>query len=165
MTLSAERSICHNGAEDLDHVLRRFRLARELWEKVLNADALQRFLVSPFDEWLKANLTVKPRTMSFPCVWSMRFSIFCWLLWKTHCCTIFGGDQVTRESGFDRGKRLIEECERVYNPERGKEKPLMAALGHSLTRDGLMFVVPPATVALMVEEEQAHWDGAGDRFQ
>ncbi|KAK9024440.1 hypothetical protein V6N11_004602 [Hibiscus sabdariffa] len=39
----------------------------------------------------------------------------------------------------------------------------MAALGHSLTRDGLMFVVPPATVALMVEEEQAHWDGAGDR--
>ncbi|KAK8607504.1 hypothetical protein V6N13_053237 [Hibiscus sabdariffa] len=39
----------------------------------------------------------------------------------------------------------------------------LAALGHSLTRARSMFAIPPGSVAVMVEEEQACWEEPGDQ--
>ncbi|KAK8492715.1 hypothetical protein V6N11_004311 [Hibiscus sabdariffa] len=134
-------------------------------------------MVSPFDEWFKANLRVKPRSMTPPFDWSMRFSIYCWLLWKTRCCVILGGDQITRRDIVDKGKRLIEEYERVYYPDRGKEKPLLGVTSHwngppsgwfkgnvDVT-DGMVFAMPSATVATMMEEEQVYWEESEGRIR
>ncbi|KAK9027963.1 hypothetical protein V6N11_067780 [Hibiscus sabdariffa] len=46
----------------------------------------------------------------------MRFSIFCWLLWKARCSEILGDNRAACESLLVRGQQLIDECERVFAP-------------------------------------------------
>ncbi|KAK8617152.1 hypothetical protein V6N13_117119 [Hibiscus sabdariffa] len=97
LTLSDECSTFHNGAEDIDHVLRFCSKARELWVKLLEPNSLDHFFTSPFDDWLKENLRFKSH-LTIPSFWCMRISIFCWLLWKARCCEVLGEDQAMCES-------------------------------------------------------------------
>ncbi|KAK8560390.1 hypothetical protein V6N13_082833 [Hibiscus sabdariffa] len=42
--------------------------------------------------------------------WGMRFSIWCWLLWKLRCCIVLDDEFSEREGVLDIGYRLIVEC-------------------------------------------------------
>ncbi|KAK8568908.1 hypothetical protein V6N12_007443 [Hibiscus sabdariffa] len=48
--------LCQAGQEDIDHVLRFYDRARELWASVLPSEAMVRFFTLQFDEWLHENL-------------------------------------------------------------------------------------------------------------
>ncbi|KAK8624170.1 hypothetical protein V6N13_065523 [Hibiscus sabdariffa] len=80
------------------------RGAHDLWAKLVKLDALNRFFTSPFDDWLKENIRVKSHPASTTVDWSVRFSIFCWLLWKARCSEILGDRRSARESIFVRGQ-------------------------------------------------------------
>ncbi|KAK9024491.1 hypothetical protein V6N11_004651 [Hibiscus sabdariffa] len=45
----------------------------------------------------------------------MRFSIFCWLLWKNRCSALFDTEHYVREGILDKGDRLILECNKVFS--------------------------------------------------
>ncbi|KAK8621749.1 hypothetical protein V6N13_081182 [Hibiscus sabdariffa] len=46
--------------------------------------------------------------------WGVHFSIWCWLLWKLRCCRILDEEFLEREGIFEKGCRLIAECEHSF---------------------------------------------------
>ncbi|KAK8981341.1 hypothetical protein V6N11_060013 [Hibiscus sabdariffa] len=46
--------------------------------------------------------------------WGMKFSIWCWLLWKECCSMVLDEEYSERDGVCDKGRRLIAECERTY---------------------------------------------------
>ncbi|KAK9028711.1 hypothetical protein V6N11_025860 [Hibiscus sabdariffa] len=102
------------GLEDIDHVLRFCSRARDHWMVVLSVEAADRFFSMPFDVWLQDNLHGSSGGKTSNEDWSMRFSIYCWLLWKRRCSMIFDPDYIDRESVLDKGSKLILECETVF---------------------------------------------------
>ncbi|KAK9042360.1 hypothetical protein V6N11_017437 [Hibiscus sabdariffa] len=111
-------SLCHGGPEDINHVLRFCTKACELWKCVLGQEVANKFDALPFEAWLHGNINGSLVANAERGQWGMRFSIFCWLLWKLRCSMILDGEYVERESVLDRGTRFIMECKAVYSPLR-----------------------------------------------
>ncbi|KAK8600434.1 hypothetical protein V6N13_059785 [Hibiscus sabdariffa] len=44
----------------------------------------------PFDTWLLQCFKHIPGIGVGDDVWHTRFAVICWLIWKTHCATVFG---------------------------------------------------------------------------
>ncbi|KAK9008795.1 hypothetical protein V6N11_080273 [Hibiscus sabdariffa] len=103
-------SLCHGGPKDIDHVLRFCTKACELWRCVLGQE-----VANNFDEWLHGNITRSLVANVERGEWGMRFSVFCWLLWKRRCSMVLDGDFVERESVLDRGNHFILECKAAYS--------------------------------------------------
>ncbi|KAK8534756.1 hypothetical protein V6N12_057400 [Hibiscus sabdariffa] len=66
-------------------------------------------------------LVMRISTISFGSVstgsrmaWGVHFSIWCWLLWKLRCCRILDEEFLEREGIFEKGCRLIAECEHSF---------------------------------------------------
>ncbi|KAK8487679.1 hypothetical protein V6N11_012734 [Hibiscus sabdariffa] len=133
---------------------------------VLSVEAADRFFAMPFDVWLQDNLHGSSGGMTSNEDWSMRFSICCWLLWKQRCSMIFDTDYIDRESVLDRGSRLILECETVLvssrltpnHVSRDEEHWEGPAQGRSQSIKGVVYVMPPSTVAMCIEEEEHWWE-------
>ncbi|KAK8669638.1 hypothetical protein V6N13_107063 [Hibiscus sabdariffa] len=187
LSLSDKCSICINGVEDIEHVLRKCTKAHELWFNILEPDILDTFLSTPFDDWMVDNLRYSSNWDNLEFDWSIRFSIFCWLLWKTRCCELFDLDSVTRESILDRGNRLIAECNQVFSrnkvniirpvrdgnlwkgPGQGWVKvrhvpremngaaDKLAAMGRGYSKEGRLLIAPPDMVVTIVNDEQCRW--------
>ncbi|KAK8994803.1 hypothetical protein V6N11_045872 [Hibiscus sabdariffa] len=114
------KCICHNGAEDIEHVLRKCPKAHELWSKVLCPKVLETFMTTPFDAWLIGNLQYRPHQELPDFDWGMRFSIYCWLLWKTRCCELLDLSYVMRES-------ILDKCNQIFY--RNKVNKVRSAKG------------------------------------
>ncbi|KAL4377256.1 hypothetical protein GQ457_02G034900 [Hibiscus cannabinus] len=56
MTLAEECDICHNGAEDVNHILRESLGAAVTWIKLVRPDRVTKFFSMPFRDWFAANL-------------------------------------------------------------------------------------------------------------
>ncbi|KAK8512435.1 hypothetical protein V6N12_075014 [Hibiscus sabdariffa] len=77
------------------------------WDRV--QEVANQLATLPLDEWLHGNITGSLVAAVGGVDWGMRFSIFCWLLWKVMCSMVLDGDYVERESVFNQGNRLILE--------------------------------------------------------
>ncbi|KAK8976021.1 hypothetical protein V6N11_025520 [Hibiscus sabdariffa] len=103
---SALCPICYLEDEDLDHILRRCLPARNLWNRVVPSDRLAIFLNLPLVTWLRDNLLHRQLNSSFMDGWDCQFAVFCWLLWKDRCTTIFDSESAPTEDILTRGLRL-----------------------------------------------------------
>ncbi|KAK8612743.1 hypothetical protein V6N13_092852 [Hibiscus sabdariffa] len=162
LSLSDVCSICLNGAEDIEHVLRKCPKAHDLWSKVLRPKVLDTFLATPFDAWFLGNLRFRSHQDHPDFDWCMRFSIFCWLLWKTRCCMLLDPSYVMHESILDRGNRLIEDCNKIFSRNKVQHVPRevneiakkLVAMRRGQSKEGRVLLVPPGTVAIIVDDEQ-----------
>ncbi|KAK9020510.1 hypothetical protein V6N11_010533 [Hibiscus sabdariffa] len=89
-----------------------------LWRCVLGQEVVNRFDALPFDVWLHGNITDRLFNGVARDDWSMRFSVYCWLLWKRRCSIVLDTDFIERESVLDWATRFIEDCNIAYNPLR-----------------------------------------------
>ncbi|KAK8991786.1 hypothetical protein V6N11_062778 [Hibiscus sabdariffa] len=103
------------STEDMDHVLRHCDVARSLWCRVLLPDLLEEFMITPFDVWLRQNVSLANVGLLYGDWWSARFVIYCWLLWKDRCSVVLASDRTSREDILPRGNRLLDECVQVSN--------------------------------------------------
>lgn len=85
MTLNANCVFCGDKIEDLEHVLRSCRLAKECWKLILPEGKLDTFFSLPFLHWLNVNL----RQGNNRPEWSTLFGILCWKFWKARNDRIF----------------------------------------------------------------------------
>ncbi|KAK8993366.1 hypothetical protein V6N11_033467 [Hibiscus sabdariffa] len=92
--------------------------ASVLWRSVLGQEVANRFDALPFDVWLHGNITGRLFNGVARDDWSMRFSVYCWLLWKRRCSIVLDTDFIERESVLDWATRFIEDCNIAYNPLR-----------------------------------------------
>ncbi|KAK8638827.1 hypothetical protein V6N13_137236 [Hibiscus sabdariffa] len=76
------------------------------------------FWTAPFNVWLLDNIkrNTSPEQLDFD--WSMRFSIFCWLLWKDRCSAMFDKEYHVCEGILVRVDRLIIECNKVFSDSK-----------------------------------------------
>ncbi|KAL4385217.1 hypothetical protein GQ457_15G009690 [Hibiscus cannabinus] len=88
--------ICGGDREDVAHVLRDCVVAKGLWTK----------------QWLFKNL-FDATFMAIDADWSIRFAIFCWLLWKRRCCLLLDSETGVLGDIYMHGNRMVEECSRV----------------------------------------------------
>ncbi|KAK8651039.1 hypothetical protein V6N13_140657 [Hibiscus sabdariffa] len=176
------KCICHNGAEDIEHVLRKCPKAHELWSKVLCPKVLETFMTTPFDAWLIGNLQYRPHQELPDFDWGMRFSIYCWLLWKTRCCELLDLSYVMRESILDKCNQIFyrNKVNKVRSAkvvhvirsllqqywlvqlrhaprEVNKAADKLVVMGRSQSREWRVFIVLPRMVAMIVDEEQRRW--------
>ncbi|KAK9013697.1 hypothetical protein V6N11_041696 [Hibiscus sabdariffa] len=114
LATSAECPICHDGEEDLDHILRSCPTACELWRRILGPIRFADFCLNPFDVWLMDNLSCTDAWMGGRMEWGACFSVWCWLLWKFRCSRVLDEDFIEREGIYDRGCRLLVECESTF---------------------------------------------------
>ncbi|KAK8584395.1 hypothetical protein V6N12_068639 [Hibiscus sabdariffa] len=114
LATSAECPICHDGEEDLDHILRSCPTACELWRHILGPIRFADFCLNPFDVWLMDNLSCTDAWMCGRMEWGACFSVWCWLLWKFRCSRVLDEDFIEREGIYDRGCRLLVECESTF---------------------------------------------------
>ncbi|KAK8617457.1 hypothetical protein V6N13_080373 [Hibiscus sabdariffa] len=155
-------SICQGASEDIDHVLRFCTRASVLWRSVLGQEVANRFDALPFDVWLHGNITGRLFNGVARDDWSMRFSVYCWLLWKRRCSIVLDTDFIERESVLDWATRFIEDCNIAYNPLRTAptvvQRPVRSWEGPPHGWGGY-FRHPPVEVLALVEAEQRHWEG------
>ncbi|KAK8977930.1 hypothetical protein V6N11_059559 [Hibiscus sabdariffa] len=112
---SDEFGMCHTGLEDIDNVLQFFVKACELWGCVLGQEVVNTFDTLPFKDWLHGNNTGRLVAAVGRKNWGVKFSIFCWLLWKLRCSMVLDGDFVERESVLNQGNCLMLECKAVFS--------------------------------------------------
>lgn len=72
--------ICQNSIEDMEHILRKCKKARNVWNKLDSEDGSQLVDSLSFDEWLRMNLNPKKRDHK-AMDWSMLFAISLWGIW------------------------------------------------------------------------------------
>ncbi|KAL4333427.1 hypothetical protein GQ457_07G010550 [Hibiscus cannabinus] len=120
---SALCPICYLEVEDLDHILRRCLPARNLWTRVVPSDRLSIFLNLPLANWLRDNLLHRQLNSSFTDGWDCQFAVFCWLLSKDRCTTIFDSQNASTEDILTRGLRLAVECNYVFVGAPGQNSP------------------------------------------
>ncbi|KAK8627424.1 hypothetical protein V6N13_135036 [Hibiscus sabdariffa] len=117
--------------------------------------------------------------------WGACFSVWCWLLWKFRCSRVLDEDFIEREGIYDRGCRLLVECESTFGvtvapvremhrrqcwvgPARGWVKlNVDAAVGVSDDRasvggvirgaDGSTFPTPPWGIVHRLDDERQQW--------
>ncbi|KAK8658965.1 hypothetical protein V6N13_029184 [Hibiscus sabdariffa] len=111
-------SLCQDATEDIDHVLRFCTRASTLWRCVLGQEIANGFDALPFDVWLHGNITGRLINEAERADWGMRFSVYCWLLWKRRCSLVLDVDFIERETVLDWSNRIIEDCKAVYSPLR-----------------------------------------------
>ncbi|KAK8485586.1 hypothetical protein V6N11_050458 [Hibiscus sabdariffa] len=102
-----------------------------IWKRIWNLEILQRVCVflwttihqchltnversRPFAIWLGQNLLGQQFQQIYTEGWSCRFAIFCWLLWKERCNTIFEPDRSHREDLLIRVNRLLDGCQHAF---------------------------------------------------
>ncbi|KAK8562211.1 hypothetical protein V6N12_049258 [Hibiscus sabdariffa] len=110
IAISDECALCHGGPEDVNHVFRSCVYARDFWPSVLSPESVPQLFVAPFEDWFHDNINNGMSVGDGRAVWNVRFSIYCWLLWKLRCSKVLDADYVERESILDRGNRLIDTC-------------------------------------------------------
>ncbi|KAK8693145.1 hypothetical protein V6N13_070739 [Hibiscus sabdariffa] len=119
--------ICQGASEDIDHVLRFCTRASTLWRCVLGRDDAHRLDALPFEEWLHGNITGRLVNGVARDEWGMRFSIYCWLLWKRRCSIVLDTEFIERESVLDWATRFIEDCNTAFNPLRTAPRMLQSS--------------------------------------
>ncbi|KAK8560817.1 hypothetical protein V6N13_026252 [Hibiscus sabdariffa] len=67
-----------------------------------------------FEEWLHGNISGRLPAIISRKDWGMEFAIYCWLLWKLRCSMVLDPSFVERESVWERGRRLLVECQAVF---------------------------------------------------
>ncbi|KAK9035735.1 hypothetical protein V6N11_077766 [Hibiscus sabdariffa] len=82
LAMSAECPICHDGEEDLDHILRSCPTACELWRRILGPIRFADFCLNPFDVWLMDNLSCTDAWMGGRMEWGACFSD--WVVFVRH---------------------------------------------------------------------------------
>ncbi|KAK8608963.1 hypothetical protein V6N13_025272 [Hibiscus sabdariffa] len=85
LATSDECALCHGGSEDMDHILRSCAFARDFWGSVLSTWSVSQFFLLPFEAWLVANIDNRLPVGDGGADWNVRFSIYCWFLWKSRC--------------------------------------------------------------------------------
>ncbi|KAK8672754.1 hypothetical protein V6N13_111117 [Hibiscus sabdariffa] len=114
MATSAECPIFQDGDEDLDHILRFCPTTRDLWKQTLDSSRYAGFFDKAFDVWLMDNLSYSSWFVGDRMEWGACFSIWCWLLWKLRCSRILDEDFFEWEGLYDKGCRLLAECEFTF---------------------------------------------------
>ncbi|KAK9025200.1 hypothetical protein V6N11_065096 [Hibiscus sabdariffa] len=90
LTGSDRCSVCDNGTESIEHVLRLCPQARQVWETMITPGKLSVFESLPFDTWLLQCFNNIDGIRVGNDIWNTRFAMICWLIWKTRCATVFG---------------------------------------------------------------------------
>ncbi|KAK8593925.1 hypothetical protein V6N13_042522 [Hibiscus sabdariffa] len=142
------------------------------------------FFEKPFDAWLHDNLHSGSNMVSSSMNCGVRFSIWCWLLWKLRCCMVFDEDFSERVGVFEKGCRLSAESERTFGlgePTQAVEQRCLlswkdwevvvkhasrkrngvvdslAAMGRDHSMQGSVFLATLGVLAAWVEEERRSW--------
>ncbi|KAK8998476.1 hypothetical protein V6N11_083865 [Hibiscus sabdariffa] len=102
-------SICNLAVEDLDHVLRYCTRTRSHWRQAVPPELLSVFMNSPFDSLVRHNLLNEKVGGSPEIQWNCRFAVYCWLLWKERCTTIFDPMAIVHDNLLVHGSRLAME--------------------------------------------------------
>ncbi|KAK8983781.1 hypothetical protein V6N11_009566 [Hibiscus sabdariffa] len=106
--------LCLSGPEDIDHILRHCVNASGLWRSVLGQEVADSLSSLSFEEWLHGNISGRLPAIISRKDWGMEFAIYCWLLWKLRCSMVLDPSFVERESVWERGRRLLVECQAVF---------------------------------------------------
>ncbi|KAL4364057.1 hypothetical protein GQ457_04G031790 [Hibiscus cannabinus] len=104
--------ICGGDREDVAHVLRDCVAAKGLWTKVISSEKREEFFSLELQQWLLKNL-FDATFMAIDTDWSIRFAIFCWLLWKRRCCLLLDSEMGVLGDIYMHGNKMVEECSRV----------------------------------------------------
>ncbi|KAK8486844.1 hypothetical protein V6N13_035175 [Hibiscus sabdariffa] len=154
-------SICGEGVEDIDHILRRCTKARTLWTQVFgDAHIGGDFFEQSFDVWLQNNLSSSASWGGSVLDWGMQFSVWCWLLWKLRCSMVFDVEFTERDRVLHTGLRLIAECERVFGlmePIRVKEVSAPLSHGTVAWTAWRWFCDSTGWFMARLDEESARW--------
>ncbi|KAK8628295.1 hypothetical protein V6N13_064004 [Hibiscus sabdariffa] len=141
LAFSDECTLCRSGPEDIDHVLRYYIRAWELWDSIIKPEVQAQFHALPFENWLHDNLHGSGIMVGFPMDW----------------------DHVDRDNVLARGQRLITECEErrqwlvrvcYVGRDRNPVADNLAALGRSQSMEGVVYAIPPSTLAVLAAEEK-----------
>ncbi|KAK8673256.1 hypothetical protein V6N13_111605 [Hibiscus sabdariffa] len=150
--------LCFRGPEDIDHVLRHCEKANELWRNVLGHEVAASLSSLSFEDWLHGNISGSLPAIIGRTDWDMEFAIYCWLLWKLRCSMVLDLSFVERESVWDRGRRLLVECQAVFAASVRGPAAGSSAETRWASLQGNRFAAPPASVALAVAADKQHWE-------
>nr|GLL29880.1 uncharacterized protein LOC109150807 [Ipomoea trifida] len=88
LTLVDDCHNCRGVSEDIDHVLRRCPMAKEVWKAIMPPQMFDHDLQMDWHFWFIKNLKIKGGKYGFP-NWNTAFSVICWHIWKWRNYLIF----------------------------------------------------------------------------
>ncbi|KAL4285224.1 hypothetical protein GQ457_16G023470 [Hibiscus cannabinus] len=91
LSVSIRCSICSTGPESIEHALRLCSKARRVWEILIPPSKLSLFDALSFEDWLLQGIRNVASIGTRDDLWSTRFAVTCWLIWKSCCAQILGG--------------------------------------------------------------------------
>ncbi|KAK8498327.1 hypothetical protein V6N12_024990 [Hibiscus sabdariffa] len=118
------------------------------------------------------NLSCTDAWMGGRMEWGACFSVWCWLLWKFRCSRVLDEDFIEREGIYDRGCRLLVECESTFGVtvapdwvvfvrhvprECNGVADSLAALGRDYGWQGSTFPAPPRGIVHRLDDERQQW--------
>ncbi|KAI9113016.1 hypothetical protein K1719_015948 [Acacia pycnantha] len=86
---------CGEGIEDVDHVLRFCKYAKEAWSCLLPSTKLQKSAQLSLHEWMLQNLLDKRRSGLDKESWACLFGLTCWKLWTARNLVVFENKQTS----------------------------------------------------------------------
>lgn len=102
---------CPTTTEDADHILRRCKLAEDVWRRVAPKEVTHTNWQKPFDEWLRGN--VKAPSIHGP-DWTTKFAIVVWWLWRWRNDAVFNDMHYSEMQKAHWIKKQIEEVNRAF---------------------------------------------------
>ncbi|KAK8593044.1 hypothetical protein V6N12_045133 [Hibiscus sabdariffa] len=88
------------------------------------------FFSLPFDEWFDANVNKRLSGGDGGVDWGVRFSIYCWLLWKSCCSRMLDVDYEEQGSILERRNRLVVECGAAFRAQQQRLPREMSSILH-----------------------------------
>ncbi|KAK8512984.1 hypothetical protein V6N12_030392 [Hibiscus sabdariffa] len=109
MSTSSIYRLCNRDDEDVLHVLRGCQRPRSIWLSLLSPNVFPMFMSLPLEEWVLANINPHGSCSRDDPEWSVRFVVFCWLLWKRRCGLLLDDGYVDRGDFVAHGLKLASD--------------------------------------------------------
>ncbi|KAK8558217.1 hypothetical protein V6N13_038690 [Hibiscus sabdariffa] len=108
LTTSNSCPLCHNGIENIEHVVRTCSKAQRIWEAIVDPTKIVFFSNLSFQEWLCQCFGADSDHQNSGTSWAIHSTVICWMLWKQRCNTIFG-NTVLNDATLVRCSRQAED--------------------------------------------------------
>ncbi|KAK8572382.1 hypothetical protein V6N12_028437 [Hibiscus sabdariffa] len=107
MSDSGTCQLFHREDESVLHVLRDCPRTRLVWSKLLPPRVLFDFMLLHLKEWISVNINLHSSCSRSDAEWSVRFAVFCWLVWKRRCSLLLDVNYVERGDFVAHGLALV----------------------------------------------------------
>ncbi|XP_028773622.1 uncharacterized protein LOC114730681 [Neltuma alba] len=116
LSMDDQCPICHNGAEDVLHVLRDCTNTWLLWKGLVNASIWKKFCSLGSSDWLRWNLNCRNHNEK---EWGSLFAVVCWWLWRRRNLIIFEGKELRNEAIIANSKAILSSMHEIQGHLRG----------------------------------------------